>query len=112
MPAARAMSSVEAPWSPLRANSTVAASSTAARRSSAVWRGAVDVIVVSIHSQDGFVKGEADSLTPSTLAVAYTNRVSAAATRSHSASVIVVANGSASARANARSAPGNEPRSR
>ena len=45
-------------------------------------------------------------------AEAQTNGPSAAATRSHSASVIVAANGSARARANARSAPGKEPRSR
>ena len=41
MPAARAIVSVEAPWSPCRANSCRAASSTAMRRSSAVCLVAV-----------------------------------------------------------------------
>ena len=49
------MSSVDAPWSPFRANSLVAASSTATRRSSAVWRGASPSLV-SIHSQEPSVK--------------------------------------------------------
>ena len=38
MPAAAAMSSVDVPWSPPRANSTCAATSTASRRSAAVCR--------------------------------------------------------------------------
>ena len=50
MPAARAISSVEAPCSPFAANSFVAASSTARRRASAVWRVDVAVTVVSIYS--------------------------------------------------------------
>ena len=96
-----AMSSVEAPWSPLTANSSCAASRTATRRSSAVWRGR------RRH-------GSEYSLTIAVVKWPTLRRsgASAAATRSHSASVIVVANGSASARAKARSAPGKEPRSR
>jgi hypothetical protein len=38
MPAVRAIASVEAPSSPLRANSTAAAATTASRRAAAVWR--------------------------------------------------------------------------
>ena len=57
---------------PSRANSVVAASSTALRRSSAVCRALVVIIVVSIHSQE--VSCQAGQA----------NRVRAAATRSHS----------------------------
>src|SRR3954454_6118319 len=60
MPAMRAMSSVEAPCSPLRANSVVAAARTATRRSSAVCRVVVVAIVVSIHSQPVLVKSPLD----------------------------------------------------
>ena len=38
IPAAAAISSVEVPWSPRRANAACAATSTASRRSAAVWR--------------------------------------------------------------------------
>ena len=51
MPAAFAIASVEAPWKPARANSVAAATRTASRRSSAVWRVAtVELMEVSIYS--------------------------------------------------------------
>src|SRR5262245_10694135 len=57
IPAAAAISSVEVPWRPRFAKAVIAATSTASRRSSAVFRSvAVDVTVVSIHSQACLVK--------------------------------------------------------
>ena len=88
--AARAIASVEAPSKPRSPNSVNAASRTAARRSSAVFRSAVCACtLVSYHS--------------------LTTSVKAAATRSRSDSVRREWSGSASARSQAWSAPGNGP---
>ena len=94
MPALRAIVSVEAPWSPRAANSTSAASSTASRRSSAVLR----------VRQTGF--------TASKLSDLLTNVSSGFGDAIELRLGHRRRNGSASARSNARSAPGNGPWSR
>ena len=45
MPATRAISSVDAPWSPCEANSAIAASRMSSRRSSFVFRSVVTMAV-------------------------------------------------------------------
>ena len=99
IPAARAMSSVEAPWRPFAANSVVRRLEH--RRAPLVSRLSHRVvIVVSIHSH----------ILLSSPAQA--NRASASATRSNSASVSRRGEGSASARSNARIRARERPRSR